>query len=434
MKKRCIICKKEFTATRKWSKYCSEKCKNRGKIRNAIQWRKKHDPLKVKTTEELKKEPYKTNYENIMMALGGPEPIFEDLFSGEYIEKYLKRHEKQRGKVTWSYILKKTSLSQDTLHRYVIVMRKLGILKEKGYVLSEKHKFEPLKIWYTDLIMDCSLHHILNYGKFTFFYPNLSLNKEEKGELKGLMNGGMVSYPYLITFFRKVGLRVAGEIWSRFVNKIEASPATKFYFWLKIIYIHYLASLKPFMIIEGEGDYRQEEILPIRMEIFMTLKKMHFEGLPVELPPFKELHEWQPQFKKLLESVLKRKYSFFEEDEVSKYEKQFKKVCEITLIERVKSDYFIVVVRPEILSYFYLKDVEGIEKEKAHYISEASEDAYEPSLFHRDIISDKPEAFPYAVDELFKGLDSGIIALGYKDKKELYDELQHLIDAFELPS
>ena len=155
MKKKCKICGKKFEPTRSWSKYCSDECRNKANSKRVIQYRKKHDPLKVKTIEEMKtKEPYKTNYEKIIEAMNKGSEI----------------------KISWKYLLKKTGLSSDTLSRYLAVMRKLGAVEDEYLALSEKYKLEALKLRERDIIMDTDFEHIIfcppGY-KYTFYNPSI---------------------------------------------------------------------------------------------------------------------------------------------------------------------------------------------------------------------------------------------------------------------
>jgi len=113
----------------------------------------KHDPLKVKTIEEMKtKELYKENYEKIMKAMNS------------------------NTKITWAYLLDQTGLSSDTLSRYLAVLRKLGAVEKEYLAPSKKYMLEPLKLRERDIIINTDFEHaFFRPPKYLFNYYNPSI-------------------------------------------------------------------------------------------------------------------------------------------------------------------------------------------------------------------------------------------------------------------
>jgi len=337
--------------------------------------------------------------------------------------KLLTEDEKIKGRVKLDQLIAGKYPHQG-FNKYLNKLQLGGwIERKKGrIVLSSKRRFEPLRFWYGDFIRNCPITKIVNYDNSTIFHPHLSFTTQEKNEIKGVLDGFYGSVGYL---FSKIGLRQAGDEWSKFISKIEVSPATKLYFWFKLIYVHYLASLRPDMIVDGYGYFRKGEVLPIGMEAFMELKKTDFERRILS----KKIRDWQPKFLQLLEGAVKKRYSDVYKDEQKDYAEEFKKLCNKTLMTRVKAEYFTVIIRPEFLSYFYLKDVEEIGKEKSKAIFAAT-------ILNASNVKVESHETPIKkcnIANFFDGFDAEITALGYEDKKEFCDDLMPLANAFEVP-
>jgi hypothetical protein len=179
MKKKCQICGEMFTATRRWQKYCpKEQCQKKANYLRVLRCRKSHNPLKIKTLEEMKaKEPYKTNYNKIIKALDN-KPPFEDIAKKTDVRTraaYLKRHEKQ-WEITRKFLMKETELSYYMLSRYLTVLRKFGVINE-DFSLSERHKFEALKLRGEDIILNTDMNNIIFHPSpgysYTYYTPRI---------------------------------------------------------------------------------------------------------------------------------------------------------------------------------------------------------------------------------------------------------------------
>jgi len=225
MKKKCEICGKKFEPTRSWSKYCSDECRKDADKERLIQYRKKHDPLKVKTIEEMKtKEPYKTNYEKIMEAMNKGSEIT----------------------IRWKSLLEKTGLSSDTLSRYLAVMRKLGAVENDHLALSEKYKLEALKLRERDIIMDTDFEHIIfcppGY-KYTFYNPGIPTGyircnvEDYDREIENVKENLQKAYLGWLGILREARDNYVRQYWD--VNILcykDVHVLSKFFFCLVMIY------------------------------------------------------------------------------------------------------------------------------------------------------------------------------------------------------
>lgn len=328
-------------------------------------------------------------------------------------------------------------------NKFLVKLKESGWIEtgKKGRILlSEKRRFEPLRIWHRDLTMNCPIDRVVSYNNSVVFHPDISFTKKEQFEIKDFMWN--INKP-VMKFFRGMGLQKAGLKWSGFISESNAPPEIKFYFWFKIIYVHYLASLRPKGIADRTNYFfDKKEIYPIITEIVRALKHNDFEELPISiflLGCSKETpSNWQRQFRVLLESAVKGKYPSFTGDELRNYEKEFKKMVEKTLMIRIKSEYTTLTIRPETLSYFHMINVAGVDKEKADSIFAVTEHSdhdpipsSHPSEIHPGLLkSNTSDRLLY----IFNGLDDEIKKLGYKDKEELCRELLRLANAFEIPT
>lgn len=262
MEIKCTICNKSFTPTRSWSKYCSEKCRKKGNSLKVIKHRKKHNPLKIKTIEEMKaKEPYASNYKKIMTALTTiPKPPFDkrakkiDLkFSGykpatkgKTREAYLRRHERQWGKIGWSYLLKETGLSSDVLSRYLNVLRKLGAIEKNSFAPSERFRLESLKFREKDIIMNTDMENIVFHPSrghsYIFYNPNINIDEIKSGvkdldgrirEVEHHLKEAQKTWMNILFDARDTRLR---EIWMEFLQNNDIYVLTKFAFCLDRIF------------------------------------------------------------------------------------------------------------------------------------------------------------------------------------------------------
>ena len=328
-------------------------------------------------------------------------------------------------------------------NKYLVKLKEFGWIEtgKKGRILlADKYRFEPIRIWHRDLIMSCPIDRLVSYNNSTIFHPDIYFTKAEQSEIKDFVWN--INKP-VMEFFRKIGLQKAGSEWSKFINRSDAPPDIKFYFWFKIIYVHYLASLRPQGIADRTNYFfDKKEIYPIHTEVVMALKHNDFEELSTNLFPFGRSENtpsnWQRQFRKLLESVVKKIYPSFTGNKLRYYEKEFKKMIEKTLMIRIKSEYTTLTIRPETLSYFHMINVEGMDKEKAGSISAS---AVIEHTYH-DSSSYPPENPPQGYLEdttldrllyIFDGLDDEIKKLRYKHKEELCSDLLRLAIAFEGP-
>lgn len=242
--KKCEICGKPFTPTVSWQKRCgNDKCRKKANSLRVIKHKEKHKPL-VKTLYEMKtKEPHKTNYEKIMEAfrkhLIAP---FEDIFSknGKQKEKYLKRHEKQRNKITVPSLSRETGLSRDTLLKYLPILMKLGVVEEtgNGFSLTEKHRLEPIKLHYDSLIKDTSMEYIYPGLEYMLLLPG-NLNAKEFSE-----NGLTVLFEEAFDkFFDSVRLILlharlgkAKELWTvKISSNMDIYPPLKLHLWIEML-------------------------------------------------------------------------------------------------------------------------------------------------------------------------------------------------------
>ncbi len=308
------------------------------------------------------------------------------------------------------------------------------ITRKKGRILlSESYKDYPIRAWQKNFIMKCPVDHILTEHNATLFHPTIKYDAHDKEEIKATMN--QVSKILNVTL-RKTGLRKAGFEWSRFIKTVDCKRATKLYFWLKIIYAHYIASLQPLGIIDRDNYYFKDTEMPmISKETIMAMKSTKYDGLPESILVFytKKSKGWQERFIRLLESAVKKKYSYLNKKEVQRHYTEFIKVCEETLHMRIDVEYFTLTIRPEFLSYFLLKDGPSINDKMAHNVSQAVEQISEYSDFFDDTSFDESESMIDNITDLFKDYEKEIKELGYKNKEELSYELKPLTNVFEMP-
>ena len=469
MKKKCTICGKRFLGSRPWSKYCSEKCKKKANSLRVIKHRKKHEPLQIKTVKELKtKNPYNNNYEAIMKAITsfyklddktrkeiksfadredlrhfGPEP--HPKTKERIIESYEKRISKQT--VGWSYLQKETKLSNETLSKYISVMRKLGLLEESSYSLCEKYKFDPLKVWSKDMILNTSAYNILPNRNLTIFSPTISERKMIKGngtQLKNGMESLIDGYGWINLHFRKIGLREAGRIWDKAVSSLNVSQQTKFYVWLRLVALHYLATLN---YANAYDCHERGEIPHVDFDIVAIMKNRDFE------PPFhlkfhrRKINE---DFQRRLIAVCEKAFDRYVksiipsfdrkrlDDDLKKNRKKILKIYHDTLSCRAQAENFIIVIHPEYLP-LYGGDIEVFEASLRGYEKEEKTERLE-----------EPKIYPsfFDITHFFEGLIEELLGMS-SDSKMLsdveyhyfceeeqffYRELRMLANAFEVPS
>ena len=125
-------------------------------------------------------------------------------------------------------------------------------------------------------------------------------------------------------------------------------------------------------------------------------------------------------------------YSIFHLSELRENQ-EYSKILEKTIMIRIKSEYTLLAIRPELLSMSYLKNIEKIDDDKARIISRASNvnEKYYPGLYQPDI---PPEALKVDTCDIllgyFKGFENQIKKLEYKNNEELCEELLPLAIAF----
>lgn len=376
MDKDCKICGKKFKSSRAWSKYCSDGCRKKANSYRVIEHRKKNQPLKINTLEELKnKQPYRTNYENIIRSLKKHYP-FADLGGGRQKEKYIKRQEKQHIKITWSYLLKNTGLSSDSLNKYLNVMRKFGIIEKNSYELSDKFKFEPLRIFQSNIINNTLIDNVLPIGNNTFYLLCLTYKDFTEEEIKTLL-----SHIYKINDYyskiehdilKKVGERKANIIWNEFIDNIDAHKLIKFLMWLLLIRDNILDNLG--LIIVRSRWSKINESNPVK-NIYLYSEKMQktvneiYNGIIINqqkqfkiifkkayLNYFKKIH---PDLKKLNELI---------KESQKKYNKKFEETIDQIRDNLMDSRLFFTTSQNELICWADIKYGYNFDKEKTNNI------------------------------------------------------------------
>lgn len=316
--------------------------------------------------------------------------------------------------------------------------------KDGYYTLSKRSEFEPLKIWIKDKIKESDAHDIFPHRNSTMFFSNSPLSKltqDEKNRLMELTDELSESYESVAHHLREVGLRMAGEIWRNRIDSIKVPPEFKFYSWLYLIMIHYLATIE---YADTRDCYYRGVIPSLNMDIIRRIKFRDFK------PPFflkfytpeGILPEWQIQFYEFIETAFKRYISkiipqfdgvrFQQEKE--KHFGKFLTLYEKTLVKRAESEHFLAVVHPLNLSYFSLKDFDDTAVENIPNVIDASlTDHSSESTKKKNIVNNKNRSSFFDESGFFDELEGDIEKLGYKDKQELCYELYHLAIAFQPP-
>jgi hypothetical protein len=474
MNKRCIICNNEYQATRKWSKYCSDKCRKKAKSLAVIKSRRKNKPLMISSLKELKtKEPYKTNYEKIMKALEYKKIIkapYENIFKDdiEKKEKYLKRHKKRYEKISWDYLIKETGFSSDTLGRYIRIMRKLGIISSDSYDLIDSYKFEPLKIFYKDIILDCPNYCIWSLYNSTLFHPYITSNEFTNEKIwcdndvinfKELIEKFGSHYAEMLKFFDKIGLKKSALIWEKFVKNNQLSKYVKIFLYFKLIQFHYLSSFRPWFYVKRKKYYikgRKEDFDDIYYELFTQLERESFNDFVNA-----DVINWKNDFSYLIDQVyynfIKRIFNSFDEEnfskKIDKILSYFREMQILTLNKRIEMGYFIATLHPAFLTSKEMNRFYGVKNEKSKEIKDSllHENAsfskrkkslinkFSKSLTNNNEINkasnqenNKILSFIEKFD-IFGSFNKKIKKLGYFDKHELYSELNQISIVFQKP-
>lgn len=349
---------------------------------------------------------------------------------------YLKNDEQVKNRVILNQKIGGKN-PQQNFNKLLIKLNEIGWIQkgEKSkYFLSDRYRVESLRTWSRDIIMGCPANKIIEYNNSTLFHPDITFTEREKFEIEGFL--GEISITF-INFCRTFGLNKAGMEWFTFINKNDIPNDVKLYFFFKTIYIHYLASLRPKGIIDRKNySFPKDEITPVTTETLMILRSNKFEGFPEKLFKIEIsdiIPDWQNRFLQLLESIVKSKYTQFTIDRTIGYIEEYRNMLEKTFMIRIRSEYMLLLLRPQILSYFYMTNVEKIDKEKARNISRASidykkhnQDLYEPFISPE---MEKMERIEM-LQNTFREFDNDIKQLGFKGYKELCEELLPLAIAF----
>jgi len=212
-----------------------------------------------------------------------------------------------------------------------------------------------------------------------------------------------------------------------FIKNNKADPYTKFYLWLEMIRIHYLATDRPYFIKRGEGNYRRRNIHPVSIHSIMPLRYYKYEKtiIPSE--------SWANSFNEIFWSAFK---TFTKVKFDNTKSKEFLETCNRSLNVRVESNIFLTILRPENLDYFQLK--EKMKREDASSLAKASWYKTENKLeLKKERIRDINDFFPkesyLEVHDIFAGYEDKIRELGFEDKQHMYDELRYLVDTFKVP-
>ena len=202
----------------------AEKLKKRGKIQSILEYWNNNEKKWIRSCE-LRKEFVK-KYKDKKYLIKTDE---------EYTKKNIK-------KPLYTY--------DSEFYRDLSKMKDVGILdykeipQKKGkpatyYRPGEKHRFDPMKIWHKDAVMNTPSNNIYSIVNTTFYLHGLStkdLSKEEKLRLEEIKHK-FDEYYWIIEqqILKKAGFRKANKKWEDFVNKQECTPFQKFLLWLILI-------------------------------------------------------------------------------------------------------------------------------------------------------------------------------------------------------
>ncbi|GAG19010.1 unnamed protein product, partial [marine sediment metagenome] len=174
------------------------------------------------------------------------------------------------------------------------------------------------------------------------------------------------------------------------------------------------------------GGYRKGMVYPVNKDVIEPLKFHNYE---------KNLSSWSEQFTTLYHKVISKYYN----NQVEAVKNDFFSICDDTLNIREKTNDFITVLRPEIVSYLGIRDqyrdIYGMDEVRK--LMKSTRQNTEPQT--KPNPDNDPDDFleegrnSLKELELFNGLDDEIRKLGFQDVQHLNDELKYLADAFQMP-
>lgn len=416
MKKICELCGDAFDSEKSWAKYCKkDKCqKENNRIRQEkYKQRHKNNPLAVNSFEEYKIK-HQEKYNKIMEAVTSAQ--------------------RDKKRITKSYLSNKTGLSRSTLKPHIETLVKFRAIDKK--TLEQLHeldfvhvlRFEPEKIWHKEFINSCPKQNIMISENSAIFHDKISFSDlKDRERLDVLFNLQKLqeSYFNFCSSLWIVGLRMANEEWLKFLekNKSDLSQKMKRVLWLELIRIHFLATERGREIEKRKklgytewADLRRGLIHPVIPDFVNSLKNNNYE---------KTHYVWTEKFTK----YFRKYYKIISLNEIPySVKRKFNKLCEKTLNIRLDSDAFVTVLRPEQLINFRL--MMEINKKKKQWKDNINKKNRENSLV------DKEEIFPVNVLEkmnLFKSSDIEINKLGFDNRNHIFKELEYLTKAFTCP-
>ena len=356
---------------------------------------------------------------------------------------------------------------ESEMYRHLIDMNNAGILehkeipKEKGkpesyYRPSKKYKFEPLKFFYEDILEECTAHNTYQFHNSTLFSPAISskdLTLTESSILESSMQNIIESYSSVNLLFREIGLRRANEIWKKRLRSLDISPPTKLYIWIKLIGIHYLATLD---YAEKNECYMRGEVPHVDIYIVTLMNNRNFEPpFPLYYHGIKSISkEWQLSFLKMMDSAFHRYLTLkdisFDKEKIDEELNKVNivKIFDDTLSMRANAESFLIVNHPEFLPIFESKEPGEEIKSKNYDIWDASTLGFmekEKTVGYKEQKS-KPSFFD--MNEFFSGVvndelvdieiegtpDEVIEHVRCEKEKEFYNELRMLANTFEVPA
>jgi DNA-binding PadR family transcriptional regulator len=370
--------------------------------------------------------------------VNGPKLIIKS--DGTYIEAETHKPYKTRPKTLYDFDSQLYHDMKDMVTAGLLDNKKE--IQKKGkpksyYRLSKKHKFEPLKIFYNNILFDCSESAIHPSKNLTLFFPRLDeLNPYEKKKLYHLMLEQ--NYDSISEYLKKVGLRIASEVWSKALKNNKSSKELKFYFWMKLILIHYLATIS---FDEIHHCFRLGENPHVDMDRIHNIKINEFTP-PFNIGKFKIrfLPERQKElfnlFDKAFWKYLDELHIFVDKkkfnQQVNFSEVIFNRIIEKTLIKRAEAEFFICIIHPEHLSYFSLIEIGGEDTESALDIV----DSYIYRDDHKKLKSIKKETVKksfFEVSVFFDGLEDDINKLFERGIEDLNYQFRELVQTFKYP-
>jgi hypothetical protein len=345
-KRKCKICRKSFPLNRDWQKYCSPRCRNEAKNKNAKIWREKKLQVKIKnlTLHKIKdKKLYSDAYENIINYLG--------------VGK--QRH------VSWTKLYYESKLGDRTFFDlFINRLCGLGVLKKEngGYCLTKRHRFEPLRLRQNKLItntnLECVLFRSLKGYDISYYHPRIdndylrySLDKLDE-KFKEIEEHLIKAESIFISILNLSREKYLGELWkNEILNNKKISVLTKFDFTVDTI----IQDLVPhYFVTSWKTPYELKKILSyIKNCAFENYLKMKYPNINK-----REINELYNN----IEKEHKEKKNFFE-----KLLSEIKKILDPGILE-----HMLVV---DMLSISTFGSEELIKKKLIQQISFSSDES-----------------------------------------------------------